>query len=138
MKSSVNKKVWTTTTKKADVRQISSTNNRMLWLLMLVIAAVIVFSSIYFLIFSESTALMAVLIIVGIVVLLVIGKQTNEGEKGWQFLLEAKLEMRKVVWPKRQETINSTLIVLAIVAGASIIIYFVGVLFLQIIQSILS
>ena len=138
MKDSVTKKVWTTTTKKADVRQISSANNKMLWLLMMVFAAVIVFSSMYFSLFTESSALMAALIIVGVVVLLVIAKQTNQGVKGWQFLLEARLEMRKVVWPTRQETINSTLIVLAIVAVASVIIYFVGLLFMHLIQTILS
>ncbi|WP_116963557.1 preprotein translocase subunit SecE [Fastidiosibacter lacustris] len=138
MKDPVTKKVWTTTTKKAGLREISSTANKLLWLIMIVIAAIIVFSSMYFSLFKDSSALMAVLIIVGIVVLLVIAKQTNQGAKGWQFLLEARLEMRKVVWPTRQETINSTLVVLVIVAIASIIIYFVGLLFMRLIQTVLS
>ncbi|WP_100550948.1 preprotein translocase subunit SecE [Caedibacter taeniospiralis] len=138
MKDSVTKKVWTTTTKKADAREIATSANKLLWLLMLVIAVLVVFSSMYFSLFTQSSALMAVLIIVGLVVLLVLAKQTNQGAKGWQFLLEARLEMRKVVWPTRQETINSTLVVLAIVAVASVIIYFVGLLFMYLIQAILS
>ncbi|WP_395946124.1 preprotein translocase subunit SecE [Caedibacter taeniospiralis] len=138
MKDSVTKKVWTTTIKKADAREIATSANKLLWLLMLVIAVLVVFSSMYFSLFTQSSALMAVLIIVGLVVLLVLAKQTNQGAKGWQFLLEARLEMRKVVWPTRQETINSTLVVLAIVAVASVIIYFVGLLFMYLIQAILS
>ena len=138
MKDSVTKKVWTTTTKKAQMHQVSNGANKLLWLLMIVIVALVVFSSMYFPLFTDSSALMAVLIIIGLVVLLVLAKQTNQGAKGWEFVLESRLEMRKVVWPTRQETINSTLIVLAIVAVASVIIYFVGVLFMHLIQAILS
>lgn len=138
MKDSVTKKVWITTTKKADARQISRINNKVLWFSMLLFAALIIFSSMYFSLFSESPPLMAVLIIVGVLILLVIGKHTNQGIQGWNFLLEARLEMRKVVWPTRQETIHSTLIVLAIIAVASVIIYFVGLLFMHLIQAILS
>ena len=139
MKDSANKKVWTTTTAKhVETKQIASSVNKLLWLVMIVVAAFVVFASMYFSIFKNSSALTAAFILVGLVVLLVIGKQTNQGAKGWQFVLDARLEMRKVVWPTRQETINSTLIVLAIVVVASIIIYFVGLLFMNIIQAILS
>ena len=81
---------------------------------------------------------MTAFIIVGIVALLVIARFTNQGMKGWNFLLDARLEMRKVVWPTRQETINSTIIVLVIVVIASLLIYFVGLLFMHLIQWILN
>ncbi|WP_119344119.1 preprotein translocase subunit SecE [Facilibium subflavum] len=138
MKDPVSKKVWTTTTKKADATVIGRGANRFLWLAIVIVAALVVFSSMYFQVFKDSSALTAAFIIVGVVVMLVIAKFTNQGAKGWVFLLEARLEMRKVVWPTRQETINSTLIVLAIVVVASLIIYFVGLLFMHLIQAILG
>lgn len=139
MKEFGSKKTWTTTvSKKADVKSVSSLTNKLLWLGIIIVAAAIVFSSMYFPIFENSSALTAAFIIVGIVVMLSIARLTHQGAKGWQFILEARLEMRKVVWPTRQETINSTLVVLAIVAIASVIIYFVGLLFMHAIQWILS
>ncbi|MFZ9034722.1 MAG: preprotein translocase subunit SecE [Francisellaceae bacterium] len=134
-----NKKVWmSTTTKNKEVKTIAKGANRLLWLLVVAIAAIIVFVSQYFSIFQQSQALMSAFIIIGIVLILIVAKNTNQGAKGWMFLLAARLEMRKVVWPSRQETVNSTLIILAVVAVSSLIIYFVGVIFMHIIQAILS
>ncbi|MBK2125566.1 preprotein translocase subunit SecE [Fangia hongkongensis] len=139
MKSTGNKKVWTTTTtKKVETKTVAGGLNKLLWLAVIVVGAIVVFASMYFPIFKNSSPLMAAFIIVGIVVMLAIARFTNQGAKGWQFVLDARLEMRKVVWPTRQETINSTLIVLAIVIVASLIIYFVGLLFMHLIQWILS
>lgn len=134
-----NNKVWTTsTTKNSEIKKINSLLNSLLWFVMIVIISSIVFASIYLTIFKDSSALTAALIILGVVFLLVIAKQTNEGSTCWQFILNARLEMRKVVWPTRQETINSTFIVLVIVVISSIIIYLVGLLFMNIMQAILS
>jgi len=138
MKDSEIKKVWTTTTKKSNLKRVSLISNKVLWLLIITIALLIIFSSMYFPIFIESSSLMAIFIISGVVVLLILGKQTNQGIKCWDFLLESKLEIRKIVWPSKQETINSTLIVIAIVFVVSMIIYFIGMLFMYFIQFVLS
>jgi len=42
------------------------------------------------------------------------------GKKFWQFVLEARVELRKVFWPSRQETFTTTLVVLGFVVVASI------------------
>jgi preprotein translocase subunit SecE len=42
------------------------------------------------------------------------------GRKFWQFVLEARVELRKVFWPSRQETFTTTLVVLGFVLIASV------------------
>jgi preprotein translocase subunit SecE len=41
------------------------------------------------------------------------------GRNFWQFVLEARVELRKVFWPTRKETLNTTVVVLVFVAIAS-------------------
>jgi len=42
------------------------------------------------------------------------------GRNFWQFVLEARVELRKVFWPTRQETFMTTLVVLGFVLIASV------------------
>ena len=42
------------------------------------------------------------------------------GRRFWQFVLESRVELRKVFWPTRQETFTTTLVVLGFVLVASI------------------
>jgi len=41
------------------------------------------------------------------------------GRNFWQFVLESRVELRKVFWPTRQETFTTTLVVLGFVLIAS-------------------
>ena len=41
------------------------------------------------------------------------------GRNFWQFVLESRVELRKVFWPSRQETFTTTLVVLVFVVIAS-------------------
>ena len=42
------------------------------------------------------------------------------GRNFWQFVLESRVELRKVFWPTRQETFTTTMVVLVFVVIASI------------------
>jgi preprotein translocase subunit SecE len=42
------------------------------------------------------------------------------GRNFWQFVLESRVELRKVFWPTRKETLNTTVVVLVFVVIASI------------------
>lgn len=66
--------------------------------------------------FSEITLLYRVLGLLA-VALLVVGMMltTGIGRNVWSFILESKLEVRKVVWPTREETFRTTLLVFAMV-----------------------
>ena len=50
--------------------------------------------------------------------------QTEQGRAFNQLRKDAMVEMRKVVWPTRQETVQTTLIVLAFVVLVAIMLFF--------------
>jgi len=45
---------------------------------------------------------------------------SRSGRNFWQFMLDSRIELRKVVWPSRQETGQTTLIVFGFVITAGI------------------
>ncbi len=63
-----------------------------------------------------------VLVVVGAVAA-VIALQTDQGKRFIAFAKESRVEIRKVVWPTRQETQQTTLVVVAIVLIAALILW---------------
>ena len=49
--------------------------------------------------------------------------QTAPGRQLWQFGADVRMEVRKVVWPTRQETIQTTLIVMLMVLIVGIVLW---------------
>jgi preprotein translocase subunit SecE len=74
--------------------------------------------------FSEIQLLYRVLALV-VIVLLELGMMltTEIGRAVWSFVLESKLEVRKVVWPTREETMRTTLLVFAMVFIVGLILW---------------
>lgn len=60
--------------------------------------------------------------------------QSEKGRSAFKYLSNAKKEVRQVIWPTRQETVQMTLIVFAIVIVMSIFLWLVDMLFLWIVQ----
>lgn len=56
-------------------------------------------------------------------VVVAIGLQTVKGKAVWDLAKEARVEVRKVVWPTRQETTQTTLIVVAVVIFVALILW---------------
>ena len=56
----------------------------------------------------------------GIVLGAVVFAFSQYGRDFWQFVLESRVELRKVFWPTRQETFTTTMVVLVFVVIASI------------------
>ena len=50
------------------------------------------------------------------------------GSNFWQFVLESRVELRKVFWPSRQETLTTTMVVLVFVVIASIFFWVLDLL----------
>lgn len=67
------------------------------------------------------------LAVVGIA--LAIAGQTMRGRAMFSFAREADVERRKVVWPTRQETLQTTLIVLAITIVVGIMLFLIDAVF---------
>ena len=63
-------------------------------------------------------ALLVVAVIAGLLAL-----QTVKGQAFFVLLKEARVEIRKVVWPTRQETTQTTLIVVAVVLVMALLLW---------------
>lgn len=74
--------------------------------------------------FKEVHSLVRVLgVVVAIAVAGVLALQTTKGKATLAFARESRLEVRKVVWPTRQEAIQTTLIVLAVTAVMGLLLF---------------
>ena len=74
--------------------------------------------------FSDISQLYRVLGMVAVVIMsLAIMMTTAIGQQSWVFAQEAKLEVRKVVWPSRSETMQTTLMVFAMVIIVGFILW---------------
>src|SRR3990167_6715276 len=102
-------------------RASKSRCNHLKWIFVcLLLFAGIIANSYY-----DSVAL-AVRAAVGILIflaILAIVFRTTQGVVFWNFAKGARIEMRKVVWPTRQETIQTTLVVVAMVVIAALILW---------------
>ena len=87
--------------------------------------------------FVEYTTIYRVLGLLGMVaVALFLILQTAKGKSLWQFAGASKAEVRKVVWPTRQETIQTTLVIMVVVLITSIFLWGVDSLLGVIVKSI--
>ena len=74
--------------------------------------------------YSEVALLYRVLALVGVgLVACFIAVNTAKGNSFWELLKSSQTEIRKVVWPTRQETIQTTMIVVAVVIVMAIILW---------------
>lgn len=97
------------------------------WFFVVAVVAVgIVGNSMY----SASPLLYRVLALLGLaVVALLISYNTAKGNALWSLLQAAVVEIRKVVWPTRQEVNQTTLIVLVVVVIMAMILWGLDTLF---------
>ena len=74
--------------------------------------------------FADQSLLLRVvglIVVAGIVV--AIALQTAKGRLAWNMVGEARMEVRKVVWPTRKETAQTTGIVIAMVAVVALFLW---------------
>jgi preprotein translocase subunit SecE len=88
----------------------------------------------YYEVYSLLLRVLGLLVVAGIVV--AIAMQTTVGRRVWAFAADSRTEVRKVVWPSRQETIQTTLIVFAMVLVMGIILWLVDMMLLSIVRSV--
>ena len=70
-----------------------------------------------------SLPLRALVVVLIIVAAGVVALMTVKGKATVAFAREARTEVRKVIWPTRQETLHTTLIVAAVTAVMSLILW---------------
>ncbi len=91
--------------------------------------AVVIAGIVAYYYFENSPALLRALgVLVSLALAAWIGLQSAQGRALWKFIQAARIELRKVVWPTREETIQTTVAVLllAMIGG----VFFWGLDFL--------
>ena len=95
--------------------------DRLKWLVVVSMVGVAVAGNWWF---QEMSLLARVLGVVGLgVIATLVMLQTARGRELWEMAKEARSEVRRVVWPTRQETVSTTLIVLLTVLVFSLILW---------------
>jgi preprotein translocase subunit SecE len=77
---------------------------------------------------------LGLLVVAGVAV--AIALQSAAGRRMWAFASDSRTEVRKVVWPSRQETIQTTLIVFGMVLVIGIILWLVDMMFMSIVRAV--
>ncbi|HEV2614180.1 MAG TPA: preprotein translocase subunit SecE [Gammaproteobacteria bacterium] len=100
----------------AKVEPVLSTNSRwdsVKWFFVALLICGIFVANIFL---PEQTSALRLLwnLVAGLIVLGV-ASFTQKGKRAWNFAKEARVELRKVVWPTRQETIQSTVMIMVVV-----------------------
>jgi preprotein translocase subunit SecE len=98
----------------------SSFDSAKLWVAGLLVAAAM--GAFYY--FSEVSLLVRILgLLAAVVLAIVIGIRTEPGRQLAGFMREAQIEVRKVVWPTRDETVKTTLIVALVVLVMGVLLW---------------
>jgi preprotein translocase subunit SecE len=59
---------------------------------------------------------------------------THPGRQLWRFAIDARMEVRKVVWPTRQETMQTTLIVMVMVFLLGLLLWLFDMVLMSILR----
>lgn len=90
--------------------QPSGSLDSLKWMIVIIILAGIVFANYFY--GDESVLIRAVGAVVAVIIAGAIAMQTVKGHNAVAFAKESRTEIRKVVWPTRQEAVQTTGIVL--------------------------
>jgi len=99
--------------------------NTVFWVITIAIVAVGIYGNNNFAdFFGTDSVLYRVLALLGLaIVAAAVALQTTQGKSFWELLKGARTEIRKVVWPTRQETTQTTMIVLLVVVITGLILW---------------
>ncbi len=84
--------------------------------------------------YSTLLRVLGLLVVSGIAI--AVALQTSPGRSIWDFAMASRTEVRKVVWPSRQETMQTTLIVFAMVLVMGIILWLFDMVLLAIVRAV--
>lgn len=106
----------------------SSENTRLDWLKWLLVAVFIIGGLVANYLYSSEPwplRLLGWILLLGVVV--VIAAQTLQGKRILTFIRESRMELRKVVWPTRQETLQTTLFIGIAVVALAVFLWLIDV-----------
>ncbi|EYU14728.1 MULTISPECIES: preprotein translocase subunit SecE [Photorhabdus] len=105
----------------SDAQESRRSLEVMKWLLVAALLTVAIVGNYLYREYSLPLRAMAVVVIVALAG--AVALWTAKGKTTLAFAREARIEMRKVIWPTRQEALHTTLIVAAVTALMSLILW---------------
>lgn len=102
-------------------KESSASLDGLKWLLVFALIAVGVVGNYYYSAESLLYRVIALLVLAGVAGYIAL--QTTSGRKFATLVIEARKEIRKVVWPTRQETTQTTMIVVAFVLIVALLLW---------------
>lgn len=102
------------------------------WLVVVLLIAAGVWANYYYSQLDWALRLAGWIVLICVVVAIIL--QTAVGEKTWVFAKDAQRELRKVVWPTRQETIQTTMVIIGMVVLMALILWGIDSILLWIIS----
>lgn len=88
----------------------------------------------YYWLASSSLVIRVLSLVAGLVLGVVIAFQSTQGQQLWQFIQGSQVEIRKVVWPTQQETLQTTLMVVVFTVVLAGFFFFVDLVLLKVTQ----
>jgi preprotein translocase subunit SecE len=119
---------------KADVSPATDKLDPLKWLFAILLVGGGLFSFYYFEEVSHLLRIVALLASVGIAVF--VASKTETGRYTLDFIRESHLEIRKVVWPTREETLQMTGVVILMVVILSILIWVIDSILIWLVRLI--
>lgn len=105
----------------AKTEENGSSFDGLKWVVVAVLVVAGVVGNVYY---DDQSLLYRVLALLALAAVAVaIALQTERGAAFWKLVKDARAEIRKVVWPTRQESTQTTLIVLAVVVVMAFILW---------------
>ena len=92
----------------------------------------------YYYLIQMSILFRVLMVLASVVVSLVIFFQTQRGKTLWEFFQGSRVEIKKVIWPTRQETFQTTLTVFVFVLIMGIFFWLLDFLLLFLTNTITS
>jgi preprotein translocase subunit SecE len=113
-----------------------SMQNYLLWIIGLILIGVAVYGNSYYAMEPLLYRVIGVLVILTLSLLVIL--RTNEGKEALTLILDSRKEIRRVVWPTRTETTQTTLIVIAAITFMGLVLWGLDSFFGWVIASILG
>jgi preprotein translocase subunit SecE len=91
----------------------------------LIIAVLVLATGIgaYYVLGDYSTLSRTLMVLAAVVVSAVVAMQAEQGRAAWAFIKESRTEVRKVVWPTRRETMQTSLMVMGTVLVVALLLW---------------
>ncbi|WP_392558954.1 preprotein translocase subunit SecE [Orbus mooreae] len=118
----------------SDNQETSKLFDRFKWFVVLVLVALVVWGNFYFAepnaIYQVGTVIRVIVVVIISILALLLAMTTLKGRNFINFAKESRVEMRKVVWPTRKETVQTTLLIAVITIVVGLCLWGVDTFFL--------